>query len=71
MSKYRIVKVTRHPYWLNSEEYMVQKRFLGFLWWYNFDIDSYLGGVFDTYEKAEQRILAEMTKDKYEVVKTW
>lgn len=42
MKKYRIVKHTH----FNHERYEVQKRFLGFLWWYNFsycDYESIIG----------------------------
>lgn len=68
MSRYRIIKVTRHPYWRNNVEYIVQKRVLGFLWWWPLDGD-YPYGYYSTYKEAEQRLEAEMQKDHYEVVR--
>ena len=68
MSRYKIVKITRHPYWRNNLEYLVLKRVFGFLWWWPVD-DDYPYGYYSTYEEAEQRLQAEMAKDKYEIMK--
>lgn len=70
MSRYRILKVTRHPYWRNNVEYIVQKRVWGFLWWWPVD-DEYPYGYYDKLEEAEQRLKAEMAADKYEVVREY
>ncbi len=63
MKKYRIVKHTTE--WIepaqygagiryNRTSYEVQKRFLGFLWWYNpFDIDGMATGQYDTLLEAQ------------------
>ena len=51
MSKYRILKIT-HFY---GEQYILQRQFLGFLWWYNPDnFDGMITGVYDTLEEAEE-----------------
>lgn len=71
MKKYRIIKVTRNKYFFNNEEYVVQKRFLGFLWWWNFlNIDAGCTGEFETFEKAEACIkaYAQRPRKKIEVV---
>lgn len=50
MAKYRIVEVT---YPSGNKQYQVQKRFLGFLWWYDpFEDGLYSDGYCDTYEEA-------------------
>lgn len=51
MGKYRILEVTHHP--SNKKEYYVQKRFLGFLWWFDpFDDGMYSDGHCNTYDEA-------------------
>ena len=66
MKRYRIVKHTAE--WKEPSEYgvtirhkptyyEVQKRFLGFLWWYNFlNIDGITTGCFDTLHEAQAAI---------------
>lgn len=68
MSRYRILKVSRHPYWANNVEYVVQKRVLGFLWWWAVDSD-YPYGYYDTLKEAEERLEAERQKDTITIVK--
>lgn len=47
MKKWRIVETERYA----STTYIIQKRFLGFLWWYNpLNIDAYCDGVFNDYD---------------------
>lgn len=54
MKKYRIIE---HVGYGGKKSYEVQKRFLGFLWWYNFNnIDAYIDGIYDTKEEAEKAI---------------
>lgn len=72
MKRYRIVKHTTE--WDEPGEYgttihhrstgyEVQKRFLGFLWWYNFlNIDGYTTGYFDTLHEAQAAINQAMSK---------
>jgi hypothetical protein len=67
MKRYRILK-RESLYWTLSvtgktlssyikPEYIVQKRFLGFLWWYNFEnIDGMTTGCYDTLEEAQLAI---------------
>ena len=59
MKKYRIVQVTT----FYSKEYYVQKRFLGFLWWYNIE-DLY----FRTLEEAREALQALLYKTKKTVI---
>jgi len=50
MSNWRIKSTFYGP---TDERHVVQKRLLGFLWWYNPDnFDGYTTGVYDTYEEA-------------------
>ena len=67
MKKYRIVK---HTYTkaefvpskgdvvkVECSCYEVQKRFLGFLWWYNFEnVDGFITGVYDQLCEAQEVI---------------
>lgn len=83
MKKYRIVKHTyRTARFLpslgkvvQSESicYEVQKRFLGFLWWYNFNnIDGVTTGMYNQLFEAEEAIQSEMYPcHKKEVVKEY
>ena len=55
MAKYRISEVTYQPE--GYKRYLVQKRFLGFLWWYDpYDDGLYSDGYFKTYEEALKTI---------------
>ena len=61
MAKYRIVKEEKRERFPQGEYkdmcwYIVEKRFLGFLWWYNFFRSEYSTGQFDTYERAEHKV---------------
>lgn len=72
MAKYRILEVTTHPYFKHNHYFQVEKRFLGFLWWYDFLEDGmYSDGQFDTLEEAVECITAYMSKTKVEVVATY
>ena len=46
MTKWRITKITRRPGTIKeTTTYLVEKRFLGFLWWYDpFDDGMYTDG---------------------------
>lgn len=57
MAKYRIIEETFHPGTEKEyKKYLVQKRFLGFLWWYDpYDDGWYCDGYFDSYEEALQK----------------
>ena len=51
-NKWRIKKRSADGY---SSTYTLQKRLLGFLWWYNPDnIDGAITGVYDTLEEAQE-----------------
>lgn len=53
MKKYRIIQHNCY----SGKCFEVQKRFLGFLWWYNFNnIDGMTTGIYDTFEEAEEAI---------------
>ena len=45
MTKWRIIEITHYPGTKKeSKEYLVKKRFLGFLWWHDpFDDGMYFG----------------------------
>lgn len=80
MKKYRILRHD-NTYWtlsLNGKtgnktlnpyvksEYIVQKRFLGFLWWYNFEnIDGVTDGCYDTLEEAQLAIKKHQSGCRY------
>lgn len=76
MKKYRIIK-REQTYWeinpdgksvnpINRTEYIVQKRFLGFLWWYNFEnIDGITTGCYDTLQEAQIAIKHKKEGCKY------
>ena len=56
-NKFRIVETHYHYRGEELVDYEVQKRFLGFLWWYNFqNIDDETTGIYDTLEEAKQAI---------------
>lgn len=51
MAKYRITEITYQPG--GKKKYLIEKRFLGFLWWYDpYEDGMYSDGYCDTYEKA-------------------
>ena len=59
MTKWRIIKITRRPGTVKeTTTYRVEKRFLGFLWWYDpFDDGMYTDGYFDTLAEAIERVI--------------
>ena len=58
MTKWRITKITRRPGTVKkTTTYLVEKRFLGFLWWYDpFDDGMYSDGYFGSFDKALEAI---------------
>ena len=47
--------------------YILQKRLLGFLWWYNPDnFDGCLTGIYDTLSEAQASYKRKITPDKIE-----
>lgn len=68
MDKYRIVRVDYHY----GTRYEAQKRFLGFLWWYNFnDEPMAYQWNFETIEEAKKSIDIDRHKTKRSVVETF
>ena len=68
MAKYRIIKRT-NPYQGYTFLYLVQKRFLGFLWWYDpFDDGMYENGHFKTLGEAKQAIAELQQKERHIVI---
>lgn len=59
MTKWRITKITRQEGTVKeTTTYLVEKRFLGFLWWYDpFDDGMYTDGYFDTLAEAIERVI--------------
>lgn len=59
MTKWRITKITsREGTVKETTTYLVEKRFLGFLWWYDpFDDGMYTDGYFDTLAEAIERVI--------------
>lgn len=59
MTKWRITKITlRQGTVKETTTYLVEKRFLGFLWWYDpFDDGMYTDGYFDTLAEAIERVI--------------
>ena len=59
MTKWRITKITGRPGTVKeTTTYLVEKRFLGFLWWYDpFDDGMYTDGYFDTLAEAIERVI--------------
>ena len=76
MKKYRIIEC-KQTYWqididgksinpITRTEYIAQKRFLGFLWWYNFNnIDGMTDGRYDTLQEAQIAVKRDMEGCKY------
>ena len=58
MTKWRITEITHYPGTKKeSKTYLVEKRFLGFLWWYDpFDDGMYSDGYFGSFDKALEAI---------------
>ena len=58
MKKWRITEITNYiGTKKETKTYLVEKRFLGFLWWYNpFDDGMYSDGYFGSFEKALEEI---------------
>ena len=59
MTKWRITNITRREGTVKeTTTYLVEKRFLGFLWWYDpFDDGMYTDGYFDTLAAAIERVI--------------
>ena len=59
MTKWRITKITCWEGTVKeTTTYLVEKRFLGFLWWYDpFDDGMYTDGYFDTLAAAIERVI--------------
>ena len=59
MTKWRITKITRWEGTVKeTTTYLVEKRFLGFLWWYDpFADGMYTDGYFDTLAEAIERVM--------------
>ena len=59
MIKWRITKITRREGTVKeTTTYHVEKRFLGFLWWYDpFEDGMYTDGYFDTLAEAIERVI--------------
>ena len=58
MIKWRITKITRREGTVKeTTTYHVEKRFLGFLWWYDPFNDGYTDGYFDTLAEAIERVI--------------
>ena len=58
MTKWRITEITHYPGTKKeSKEYLVEKRFLGFLWWRDpFDDGMYNNGYFESFDEALEAI---------------
>lgn len=66
MYKYKIEKKTRQ----DKVWYEAKKRFLGFLWWYDYTRWGY-DGTFSTLEEAIKDVESMRAKTKTEVVKLY
>ena len=58
MKKWRITEITNYiGTKKETKTYLVEKRFLGFLWWYDpFDDGMYSDGYYESFEKALEAI---------------
>ena len=58
MTKWRITEITHYPGTKKeSKKYLVEKRFLGFLWWHDpFDDGMYNDGYFGSFDEALEAI---------------
>ena len=63
MAKYRI---TEYTYWPScSKRYLIEKQFLGFLWWYDpYEDGLYSDGECATFEEALKIVNNELTYKK-------
>jgi len=65
MSGYRIKKIEH----CGREWFVLQKRLLGFLWWYNPDnIDGAITGIYDTLDEAETAFTLKVTPHSYSFI---
>ena len=66
MAKWRIKEVTYYPGTKDErKKYFIQKRFLGFLWWFDpFEDGLYGDGECETYEEALKIINRKLTYKK-------
>ena len=66
MKKWRIKEVTYRAGTPNeSKKYLVEKRFLGFLWWHDpFEDGMYSDGEFNTFDEALKRVQNHITYTK-------
>ncbi len=66
MAKWRIKEITHYPGTPNeSKRYLVEKRFLGFLWWYDpFEDGLYSDGECYTYDEALKLVQEHITYTK-------
>lgn len=58
MKKWRITEITHYQGTeKESKEYLVEKRFLGFLWWYDpFEDGMYSDGYFASFDEALETV---------------
>lgn len=66
MKKWRIKEVTHYPGTTDeSKQYFVEKRFLGFLWWYDpFEDGMYGDGECSTFDEALKLAKKHITYNK-------
>ena len=67
MAKYRIIKIERSIVWENNLVYVVQKRFLGFLWWYNIFNSDWTMGEFKSLDDAKSMLAQYIDKKKKDI----
>lgn len=68
MAKYRIIERT-HPFQGYTRPFCIQKRFLGFLWWYDpLDDGVFENGYFKTLDEAKQAIAELQHKERRIVI---
>ncbi len=61
---YRIKEVTHY----HGKYYVLERRFLGFLWWYNPDnFNGIITGIYDTRLEAEEAYKRKMYKRKVKI----
>ena len=58
MKKWRITEITHYRGTeIERKEYLVEKRFLGFLWWYDpFEDGMYSDGYFSSFDEALETV---------------
>jgi hypothetical protein len=66
MANWRIKEVTYYPGTKDEKKkYFIEKRFLGFLWWYDpYEDGLYSDGEHNTYEEALKIVTKELTYKK-------